>query len=42
MLGFSGGGPFALACHRLDRIERVSLVSGAGPPGHGRCGPTPV
>lgn len=32
VLGFSGGAPFALACHRLDRIDGVTLISGVGPP----------
>jgi len=32
VLGFSGGSPFALACHRLDAVEGVTLVSGTGPP----------
>jgi len=32
VVGFSGGAPFALASGRLDRVEWVSLVSGAGPP----------
>lgn len=31
-LGFSGGGPFALAAGRCDRIHRVGLVSAAIPP----------
>jgi pimeloyl-ACP methyl ester carboxylesterase len=31
-LGFSGGGPFALAAGRSDRIDRVGLVSAAIPP----------
>ena len=33
VLGFSGGAPFAVACHRLDAVESVTLVSGTGPPG---------
>jgi len=40
MLGFSGGAPYALACHRLDRIEGVTLVSGSGPPGVGETART--
>jgi pimeloyl-ACP methyl ester carboxylesterase len=39
-LGFSGGAPFALACHRLDRVEGVTLVSGSGPPAVGETGRT--
>lgn len=35
VVGFSAGAPFALACHRLDAVEGVTLVSGAGPPGVG-------
>lgn len=35
VVGFSGGAPFALACGRLARVEYVSLLSGAGPPGIG-------
>lgn len=38
VVGFSGGAPFALACHRLDAINSVSLVSPAGPPGIGGTG----
>ena len=33
VLGFSGGAPFALACHRIEAVESVTLVSGTGPPG---------
>jgi pimeloyl-ACP methyl ester carboxylesterase len=40
VVGFSGGAPFALACGRLDRVEWVSLVSGAGPPDIGDAGLT--
>ena len=40
VLGFSGGSPFALACHRLDSVRGVTLVSGAGPPGVGETGRT--
>ena len=40
MLGFSGGAPYALACHRLDCVEGVTLVSGSGPPGVGEAGRT--
>jgi len=40
VLGFSAGAPFALACHRLDAVEGVTLVSGAGPPGVGDEGTT--
>ena len=32
VVGFSGGAPFALACHRLDAVESVTLIGGAGPP----------
>ncbi|MDS0260433.1 alpha/beta hydrolase [Haloarcula sp. S1CR25-12] len=38
VLGFSGGAPFALSCHRLDAVESVTLVSGTGPPGVGGAG----
>jgi len=38
VLGFSGGAPFALACHRLDAVESVTLVSGSGPPDIGEVG----
>lgn len=38
VLGFSGGAPFALACHRLDAVESVTLVSGSGPPAIGEVG----
>lgn len=38
VVGFSGGAPFALACHRLDAVESVTLVSGVGPPGVGEIG----
>lgn len=33
LLGYSGGGPFALACARFipERIRRVAVVSGVGP-----------
>lgn len=33
--GISGGGPFALACAALlgERVTRVAIVSGVGPPG---------
>ncbi|WP_336336131.1 alpha/beta fold hydrolase [Haloarcula brevis] len=37
-VGFSGGGPFALACHRLPEIERVALVGSSGPPDVGSTG----
>ena len=37
-VGFSGGGPFALACHRLPEIERVALVGSSGPPEVGSTG----
>lgn len=40
MLGFSGGAPYALACHRLDRVDAVTLVSGTGPPGVSETGRT--
>ncbi|WP_324665928.1 alpha/beta fold hydrolase [Haloarcula sediminis] len=38
VVGFSGGAPFALACHRLDAVQSVTLVSGTGPPGVGDRG----
>jgi pimeloyl-ACP methyl ester carboxylesterase len=38
VIGFSGGAPYAVACHRLDAVESVTLVSGAGPPGVGETG----
>ncbi|WP_424001484.1 alpha/beta fold hydrolase [Haloarcula salina] len=37
-VGFSGGGPFALACHRLPEIERVALLGSSGPPDVGSTG----
>jgi pimeloyl-ACP methyl ester carboxylesterase len=37
-VGFSGGGPFAMACHRLPEIERVSLIGSSGPPAIGSTG----
>ncbi|MBV0902425.1 alpha/beta fold hydrolase [Haloarcula salina] len=37
-VGFSGGGPFALACHRLPEIERIALVGSSGPPEIGSTG----
>ncbi|MDT3434124.1 alpha/beta hydrolase [Haloarcula sp. 1CSR25-25] len=37
-VGFSGGGPFALACHRLPEIQRVALLGGSGPPSIGSTG----
>lgn len=37
-VGFSGGGPFALACHRLPEIERIALVGSSGPPDAGSTG----
>jgi pimeloyl-ACP methyl ester carboxylesterase len=35
VVGISGGGPFALACAALlgDRLTRVAVASGVGPPG---------
>ncbi|MFB6072175.1 MAG: alpha/beta fold hydrolase [Halobacterium sp.] len=35
VVGFSGGGPYALACaaHTPERVTGCSVVSGAGPPG---------
>jgi pimeloyl-ACP methyl ester carboxylesterase len=35
VLGFSGGGPFALACAAYvpERVTRCAVVSGVGPPG---------
>lgn len=38
VVGFSGGAPFALACHRLDAVESVTLAGGAGPPELGDVG----
>jgi len=40
VLGFSGGAPFAVACHRLESVESVTLVSGTGPPGLADIGRT--
>lgn len=40
VLGFSGGAPYALACHRIAAVESVTLVSGSGPPGVGETGRT--
>ncbi|MFY4811180.1 alpha/beta fold hydrolase [Haloarcula sp. AONF1] len=37
-VGFSGGGPFALACHRLPEIEQVALLGSSGPPSVGTTG----
>ncbi|EMA20673.1 alpha/beta fold hydrolase [Haloarcula argentinensis] len=37
-VGFSGGGPFALACHRLPEVERIALLGGSGPPSVGATG----
>ncbi|KAA9399299.1 alpha/beta hydrolase [Haloarcula sp. CBA1130] len=37
-VGFSGGGAFALACHRLSEIERVALIGSSGPPSIGATG----
>lgn len=37
-IGFSGGGPFALACHRLPEIQRLALLGGSGPPSVGATG----
>lgn len=38
VVGFSGGGPYALACaaHNPDRVTRCAVVSGVGPPGSAR------
>ncbi|MUV61669.1 alpha/beta fold hydrolase, partial [Halobacterium sp. CBA1126] len=38
VVGFSGGGPYALACaaHTPDRVRRCAVVSGVGPPGSER------
>jgi len=35
VVGFSGGGPYALACaaHTPERVTRCAVVSGVGPPG---------
>ncbi|MFC7018623.1 MULTISPECIES: alpha/beta fold hydrolase [Haloarcula] len=35
VLGFSGGAPYALACHRLSAVDRVTLAGGVGPPAVG-------
>jgi pimeloyl-ACP methyl ester carboxylesterase len=40
VLGFSGGAPYALACHRLSAVDRVTLAGGVGPPGVGDVGRT--
>ncbi|MBX0295840.1 alpha/beta fold hydrolase [Haloarcula nitratireducens] len=40
VVGFSGGAPFALACHRLERVARIALVGGSGPPGISDTGRT--
>ncbi len=40
VVGFSGGAPFALACHQLDAVASVTVVSGVGPPGVGETGRT--
>jgi pimeloyl-ACP methyl ester carboxylesterase len=39
--GVSGGGPYAVACAALlgERLTRVAVVSGVGPPGSMRDGP---
>jgi pimeloyl-ACP methyl ester carboxylesterase len=37
-IGFSGGGPFALACHRLPAIQRIALLGSSGPPSIGATG----
>jgi pimeloyl-ACP methyl ester carboxylesterase len=37
-IGFSGGGPFALTCHRLPEIQRVALLGSSGPPSVGATG----
>jgi pimeloyl-ACP methyl ester carboxylesterase len=44
LVGISGGGPYALACAHLlrDRIVRVAVVSGVGPPGTMPHGMTPL
>jgi len=38
VVGFSGGGPYALACaaHDPERVSRCAVVSGVGPPGSER------
>ncbi len=38
VVGFSGGGPYALACaaHDPERVTRCAVVSGVGPPGSAR------
>lgn len=38
VVGFSGGGPYALACaaHTPERASRCAVVSGVGPPGSER------
>lgn len=40
VVGFSGGGPYALACaaHTPERVTRCAVVSGVGPPGTQRDG----
>jgi len=40
VLGFSGGGPFALACHDRPDVDGVGLVGSVGPPEVGKAGPT--
>ena len=40
VLGFSGGAPYALACHRLPAVDHVTLVGGVGPPAVGDVGRT--
>ena len=40
VIGFSGGAPYALACHRLDAIDHATLVAAAGPPELGDTGRT--
>jgi len=37
-IGFSGGGPFALVCHRLPEIERIAVLCSSGPPAIGSAG----
>jgi pimeloyl-ACP methyl ester carboxylesterase len=42
VIGFSGGAPFALACHDLSRVRSIALVSGVGPPSIADLGVRPV
>lgn len=44
VVGFSGGGPYALACaaHTPERVRRCAVVSGVGPPGVARTDREPL